>query len=263
MIELDKWILAVNVEEHEKLVGSIERVMVDSGAAVSVCPLGYAPEIPMTNHSRRATLGTAIGAQIEHAGQKTVEYENSDGWSVNVSFEVADVTRPLVPVGELQKRGMTVVMGPHGSFVIRGHVTEPPGSNLELEHSNGAYWLCLTRGENGTSTVAPVDLGDAVPTSENLSVSRQSRTRSTLQGRTQKRTCHWQCRERARHELTHMPYRSWCFSCVAGRGADEAHRKSDGYTGPPRVECVFMFLSSRVHLVNPGLTIFNMMDRES
>ena len=74
--------------------------MVDSGAAVSVCPLGYAPEIPMTNHSRRATLRTATGAQIEHAGQKTVEYENSDGGSVNVSFEVADVTRPLVAVGE-------------------------------------------------------------------------------------------------------------------------------------------------------------------
>ena len=69
--------------------------------------------------------------------------------------------------------------------------------------------------------------------------------------------------ERARHELTHMPYRSWCNSCVGGRGADDAHRKSDGYTGPPRVECGFMFLSSRVHLVNPGLTIFNMMDRES
>ena len=58
--------------------------------------------------------------------------------SVNVSFEVVDVTRPLVAVGELQKRGMTVVMGPHGSFVTRGHVTKPPGSNLDLEHSNGA-----------------------------------------------------------------------------------------------------------------------------
>ena len=110
MIELDYWVLAVNVEEHEKMVGSIERVMVDSGAAVSVCLLGYAPEIPMTNHSRRATLRTATGTQIEHAGQKTVEYENSDGGSVNVSFEVAP--RPLVAVGELQKRGMTVVMGP-------------------------------------------------------------------------------------------------------------------------------------------------------
>ena len=55
MIELDDWILAVDVEEHEMMVGSIERVMVDSGATVSVCPFGYASEIPMTNHSRRAT----------------------------------------------------------------------------------------------------------------------------------------------------------------------------------------------------------------
>ena len=56
------------------------------------------------------------------------------------------------------------MMGPHGRFVTRGHVTKPPGSNLDLERSNGAYWMCLTTGENGTSTVAPVDLGDAVPT---------------------------------------------------------------------------------------------------
>ena len=39
-----------------------------------------------------------------------------------VNFEVADVTRPLVAVGELQKRGMTVVMGQHRSFVTRGQV---------------------------------------------------------------------------------------------------------------------------------------------
>ena len=242
MIELDKWILAVDVEEHEKMVGSIERVMVDSGAAVSVCPL--APEIPMTNHSRRATLRTATGAQIEHAGQK-----NSDGGSVNVSFEDTDVTRPLVAVGELPKRGMAVVMGPHGSFVTRGHVTKPPGSNLELVHSNGAYWLCLTRGDNGTSTVAPVDLEDAVPTSENLSdlptieytidVAREDAEANvplTVPSPKEPGAA-----ERARHELTHMPYRSWCFTYVAGRGVDDAHRKSDGHTGPPRVECDFMF----------------------
>ena len=36
MSNLDDWILADNVEEHEKLVGSIERVMVDSEAAVCV-----------------------------------------------------------------------------------------------------------------------------------------------------------------------------------------------------------------------------------
>ena len=40
-------------------------------------------------------------------------------------------------------------------------------------------------------------------------------------------------------------------------------RKSDGYSGPPRVECDFRFLSSRVHLASSELTIFNMIDRES
>ena len=154
MIELDDWILAVSLDEHEEMVGSVERGMVDSGAAVSVCPFGYAPGIPMSNHSRRATLRTASGAQIEHAGQETVEYENVDGGLVNVNFEVADVTRLLVEDVELQKRGTTVVMEPHGRFVTRGQVMKPPGSNLDLEHSNGAYWMRLTRGENGTRTVA-------------------------------------------------------------------------------------------------------------
>ena len=168
MIELDDWILSVSLADHEEMVGSMERVMVDGGAAVSVCPLECAPEVPMSNHSRRATLRTASGAQTDHAGQKMVEHENGDGGLVNVNFEVADVTRPLVAVGELQKRGMTVEMGPHGSFVTRGKVMKLPDSNLDLGQSNGAYWMSLTRGENGTSTVAVV-LGDAVPTSKDLS----------------------------------------------------------------------------------------------
>ena len=97
MIELDDWILAVSLDDQEEMVGSIERVVVE------FCPLGCAPEVPMSNHTRRATLRIASGAQREHADQNTVEYENGDGGSVNVNFEVADVTRPLVAVGELQK----------------------------------------------------------------------------------------------------------------------------------------------------------------
>ena len=129
----------MSLDDHEDMVGSIERVMVDSGAAVSVCPHGCAFAVPMSNDLRRATLRTASGAQTEHAGQKTVEHENGDGGSVNVNFEIADVTRPLVAVGKLQKRGMTVVVGLHRSFVNRGQVMKPLGSNLDLEHSNGAY----------------------------------------------------------------------------------------------------------------------------
>ena len=79
MIELDDWILMVNIDDNEAQVGSIERVMVDSEAAVSACPLGYAPEIPIANSSRNATLRNASEAQIEHAGQKMVEYEHGNG----------------------------------------------------------------------------------------------------------------------------------------------------------------------------------------
>ena len=78
MIEMDEWILTINADDHEMQVGSIERVMVDSGAAVSGCPLGYAPEIPNANRSRNATLRTASGTQIEHAGQKMIEYEHDE-----------------------------------------------------------------------------------------------------------------------------------------------------------------------------------------
>ena len=99
---------------------------------------------------------------------------------------------------------MIVVMGPHGSFVTRGHVTKPPGSNLDLEHSNGAYWMC---------TVACVDMGDAVPTSENLSdlptvedtidVAREDAEANVpLAVPSPKEPG---AAERARRELTHMP----------------------------------------------------------
>ena len=49
VIGLDDSILTVCFDDHEELgEGSIERVMGDSGAAVSVCLLGCAREIPMS-----------------------------------------------------------------------------------------------------------------------------------------------------------------------------------------------------------------------
>ena len=66
--------------------------------------------------------------------------------------------------------------------------------------------------------------------------------------------------ERARHELTHMPYRSWCFSCVAGRGASSQVRwlHKTSKSGMRFHVSVESGTSSE-----PWLTIFNKMDRES
>ena len=71
--------------------------------------------------------------------------------------------------------------------MTQGHVMKPPCSYLDLEHSDGAYWMRLTRGENGMSTVAPVDLGDAVPTSKDpvvdtIDVVREDRSKRAYGG---------------------------------------------------------------------------------
>ena len=45
--------------------------------------------------------------------------------------------------------------------------------------------------------------------------SRTAKGRGAPRGPTEK--------ERAEHNLTHLPYRSWCPACVAGRGLGPAH----------------------------------------
>ena len=240
MIEL----LAVSIDEHEEVVGSVERTEVGSGAAVSVCPFRCAAEIPMPNHSRRAMLRTASGAQIQRADQKTTWCENGGDTLVSINFKASDATILLVAVGELEKRGMTVVMGPLG-LETRSQATKLAGRNLSSKHSNGAYWVSLTRWEDGAKTVAPVDLGDVASTlnslneppsvSDAIDVAREDAEANVLSPVTTPEESGGV--KRPRNERTHVAHMDRCSSCVAGRGTDDSHRKSDTHNGSPRVEC--------------------------
>ena len=250
-IELDDWTLAVSIDEHEEVVGSVERTEVDSGAAVSVCPSRCAAEIPMPNHSRRAMLRTAFGAQIQRADQKTTWCENGDDTLMSINSKAVDTTIPSDAVGKLEKRGMTVVMGPHG-FETRSQATKLPGKNLSSKHSNGAYWMSLTRWEDGAKTFAPVDLGDVEREDAQPDVPTPVTTPKEPG-----------VVKRPRHERTRAAHMDPCSSCVAGRGTDDSHRKSDSYSGSQRMECDCMPLSSRVQLASPWWIMFNTIEVES
>ena len=55
-------------------------------------------------------------------------------------------------------------------------------------------------------------------------------------------------KERDEHELTHLPYRSWCAHCVRGRGRSMAHKQleaQDRETIVPRVSLDYFFLTNR------------------
>ena len=48
--------------------------------------------------------------------------------------------------------------------------------------------------------------------------------------------------ERREHELTHIPFRSWCRHCVRGRGKEEDCRKTDRAPEIPEIHIDFMFM---------------------
>jgi len=87
-----------------------EWLMVDSGAAVSACPLSYAPEVALAAKGTARALRSVTGAAIEHSGSKAIEYVHENGAPMKVGYEVADVQRPIVAVNNFVDRGMTVVL---------------------------------------------------------------------------------------------------------------------------------------------------------
>ena len=48
--------------------------------------------------------------------------------------------------------------------------------------------------------------------------------------------------ERAEHELTHMPFRSWCRHCVRGRAKEEECRRNYDEVNKNEVHGDFMFM---------------------
>ena len=67
---------------------------------------------------------------------------------------------------------------------------------MDLEHSIGAHWMRFSRGEKGTKVLTPIEV---LPTPVTKSQSELSSAEH-------------------RHDLTHLPFWSWCLSCVTGRG---------------------------------------------
>ena len=61
--------------------------------------------------------------------------------------------------------------------------------------------------------------------------------------------------EREEHNLTHLPYRSWCRHCVRGRGKSEAHREleAEKQHSVPHVSFDYCFLGQNEEKCSPVL----------
>ena len=95
--------------------------VLDSGAADSVCPRSMAPEFPVedTEASRAGVYYTAAdGGRIANVGQQALPVALENGARTVATFQVADVSRPLMSVGRVCEMGNRVLFGAGGGYIL-------------------------------------------------------------------------------------------------------------------------------------------------
>ena len=105
---LDQWV------EFDELVG-----IMDSGAVDSVAPPSIAPSVEITpSVGSRAglTYNTAGGTKIANLGEKIVMGLTEGEQPISMTYQMAEVTRPLCSVGKICDGQKLVVFGPRGDI---------------------------------------------------------------------------------------------------------------------------------------------------
>ena len=127
------------------LVGAVTRdlveAVVDSGAEESVAPPGwFAAAVSPSPMSRAGgKYRAANGSRIRNLGQQQVTFTTAEGHHCNMSFQVAEVERPLLSVAQLTSAGHRVVLGDAGGQIV--HVES--GRTIDLVRRGGVYLLLM------------------------------------------------------------------------------------------------------------------------
>ena len=129
-----------NINSVEQFAGAWERipVTVDSGAVDSVIPKRLAKGVPIieTEASRQGLkYRSASGNPIKNEGEKNLQGYTKEGNRVDMSMQVAEVTKPLGSVRAYVQAGNRVVFDAGGSF-IQNDVT---GVKTDIEDRSRAY----------------------------------------------------------------------------------------------------------------------------
>ena len=111
--------------------------VVDSGAVNSVAPLNVFPgELKASEMSKNGQKYRGPdGSRIPNLGQKDVEFVSDEGHKCGLTWQIADVERPLIAVSHLSEAGNEVVLKKHGGEVIN----EKSGKRIKLQRKGGVY----------------------------------------------------------------------------------------------------------------------------
>ena len=128
---------------------------------------------------------------------------------------------------------------PHGSFVTRGQDDVAAGQQsgfrafqwrlLDASDEKGErHEYCGLLSTCEDAVLASKDLSELPSVEDTIDVAREDAEANVPTAVTTPKEPG--ALERSRHELTHMPHRSWFFTCGAICGADDPHLKSNDYS---------------------------------
>ena len=112
------------------------RVIPDTGAKRSCAPRSMAPEyqiMPSEASRKGVQFVSASGNTIKNEGEQRLPMVSEEGVWSNHLWQIADVTRPLLSIGEVADEGNIMGFGPKGGFIL----------NLE---TNAIRWFPRTGG---------------------------------------------------------------------------------------------------------------------
>ena len=125
------------------------KIGIDSCAAETVCPQGWASEFKMetVKPGNALNLVNASGGKIGHYGERKVALQTEDefGWEkvIGLPFQVCDVKRPLAAVSQICKKGNIVQFGEKEEDCFIMNVGTQERIWLSLENGQYVMEACL------------------------------------------------------------------------------------------------------------------------
>ena len=125
------------------------KVTADSGAADHVAPLNVAKYIELveTEASRQGIKYVAAnGHKITNVGQRKIQGTTDEGVPLGITWQVADIKKPLASIGRMCDAGNVALFTCQGGFVVPEKAVadtlrklENRGSALRMKRDNGVY----------------------------------------------------------------------------------------------------------------------------
>ena len=96
-------------------------LLVDSGAADSVLPEGMLQDFKLhlgDAFKKGVSYVTACGERLPNLGESKIPFVTAERMRCEMTFQIADVSKPLLAVSSLTKNGLDVTFNDDGGYIL-------------------------------------------------------------------------------------------------------------------------------------------------